>query len=71
MWIFAIFLVLVPLYVEGVTMDVIQAMIRQEVKRQIRQKDLLHEHELARVNVIISALQVKNLLKKLLQSNNI
>ena len=73
MHIFAVILVFVPLSVEGVTVGEIQAIIRQELQQEVKQKDLQHERDLAQLNqqlaqlsheldeqrVLISGLQVQ------------
>ena len=50
MRIFAVLLVLVPVTVGAVTVE--------ELQKEMKQKDLQHEQELAKMNDIISVLQV-------------
>ena len=52
MQIFAVLFVLVSHRVEGLTLN--------ELEQKLEQKNLQHEKELARINAIISALQVKS-----------
>ena len=52
MHILAVLLVLVPYHVDALTV--------KDLEQKLEQKDLQHQKELAKINAIISALQVKS-----------
>ena len=55
----AVLLVLVPLCSGTVTVEELQGEMK-EMQQQMKQKDLQHEQQLARMNDIMSVLQVKS-----------